>query len=171
MPTDRTMHPLTSLPTLTIVVITVCSACAARTSRSSACEPVPEEFALPGQTVYRDCNVDRKSRLQVTPTLQHTPSPGQTCARAVVDVVVDSTGQPVQTTARVVRSTDPAFGLAVLNSLGDMRYEPAVKGGRPVPQLVRVDRAIVGVQVAVPTGTPPSSVRPPRQRPPRRPPC
>jgi hypothetical protein len=160
------MRPLTSLRPVTAVAIVVCLGCAARTARSSACDPVPAEFALSGQTVYRDCNVDRKARQAGTlPRLDYTPSRSQTCARVIIDVVVDSTGRPVQETARVVRSTDPGFGLAVLNSLGDMRYEPALKDGRPVPQLVRVDQGFSSVRVAVPAGTPPSSVRPPRRPP------
>jgi hypothetical protein len=161
------MRPLTSIPSVTVVVIALCSGCAARTAKSLACEPVPAEFALAGETVYRDCSVDRKARLStVLPRLQYTPSTGQTCARVVLDVVVDSTGRPVPGTARVIRATDPNFGLAVLNSVDDMRYEPALKAGRPVPQLVRVERAFTSVMVAVPAGTPASSVRPPR-RPPR----
>ncbi len=160
------MRPLTRLQPVTAVAILLCLGCAARTAQSSACDPVPAEFALVGQTVYRDCNVDRKARQAGSfPRLEYTPSRSQTCSRVVVDVVVDSTGRPVPETARVVRSTDPGFGLAVLNSLGVMRYEPALKDGRPVPQLVRVERAFRAVLVAVPAGTPPSSVRP-RRRPP-----
>jgi hypothetical protein len=129
------MRPLTSLPAVTVVVIALCSGCAARTGKPSACEPVPGDFALAGQIVYAECGVDKKARLSTTlPRLDYTPSRDRACVRAVIDVVVDSTGQPVQETARVVRSTDPALGLAVLNSLGDLRYDPALKDGRPVPR-------------------------------------
>jgi hypothetical protein len=148
---------------MAIVVITLCSACAARTAQPSTCEPVPAEFALVGQTVYRDCDVDRKARSpRGVPRLHFTPSAGQTCFRAIIDVVVDSTGRPVPETARVARSTDPSFAAAAVNSLEGMRYEPALKDGRPVPQLVRVDLAMIGVRAAGAAG--------PLRRPPRGPP-
>jgi hypothetical protein len=96
--------------------------------------------------------------------LLYTPATGQTCLRATIDVVVDSTGRPLPETARLVRATDPGFGVAVLSNLGGMRFEPARKDGRPVAQLVRFDQAIMAV--VVPAGTPRSAVRPPH-----RPPC
>jgi len=145
-----------------LIALAVCCACAAKTRERAACEPVPAEFALPGQSVYRDCEVDRKAHASVTPRLQYTPSGGQRCARAVVEVVVDSTGRAVPATARVVRSTDPSFATAVITSLDGYRYEPAMKDGRPVAQLVRVEQGMSIVVVARPAGTPRSSARPPR---------
>jgi hypothetical protein len=161
------MRRLTSLPPVTVVAIALCSGCAARAAKPAVCEPVPAEFALVGQTVYRDCDVDRKARpLGMMPRLQHTPSGGQTCGRVVVDVVVDSTGRFVPETARVARSTDPSFAVAALSSLDAARYEPALKDGRPVPQLVRLEWAYGVTRVAIPAGTSPSSVRRPRTPPP-----
>lgn len=158
------MRRVTALPAVTVVVLGLCSGCAARTAKPSACEPVPDEFALAGQAVHRECGVDRKARLSgILPRLQYTPSGRQTCGRVIIDVVVDSAGRPVSETARVVRSTEPSFGVAVLNSLDEMRYEPALKDGRPVPQLVRIERSFEVRRVAVPAGTPPSAVRPPRR--------
>ena len=159
------MRPLTSLPLMTAAVAALCSACAARAAKPSACEPVPAEFALPGQTVYRDCSVDKKARPASLPSVPYNPSGGQTCARAVVDVVVDSAGLPVTPTARVVRTTDPSYALAVVASLDATRYEPAVKDGQRVPQLVRIEQAFSVGRIVVPAGTPPSSARPPRRRP------
>ena len=160
------MHSLKGLPPA-MVALVVCCGCAAQTAARPTCAPVPDEFSLVGQTVYRDCGVDRKARPPgIAPRLNYTPSAGQTCGRAAIDVVVDTTGHPVRETARVAQATDPLLAVALLNSLDDMRYEPALKDGRSVPQLVRVERAFVVRMVAVPAGTPPSSVRPPRGRPP-----
>jgi len=156
---------------LGVVAALVTWGCAAQ-SRSAAgaaaaCEPVPAEFSLPGQVVYRECAVDRRAReLGPGPRLNYTPSVGETCARAVIDVVVDASGRPVTETAKVVRSTGPAIATAVLSSLGATRYEPALKDGLPVPQLVRVDRGIMSQVVVVGPGR----VSQPR-RPPRRAPC
>jgi hypothetical protein len=151
----------------TVVALALCCGCAAQTSARSACAPVPDEFSLAGQAVYRDCGVDQKARLQTgLPRLHYRPAAGQSCVRAAIDVVVDADGRPVRETARVVRATDPNLAAAMLISLDDMRYEPALKDGRPVPQLVRVERTVAVRIVAVPAGTSPSSVRPPRGGPP-----
>ncbi|MFN2565144.1 MAG: energy transducer TonB [Gemmatimonadaceae bacterium] len=159
----RPMRLLTSLPPLTVAAIALCSGCAARAAKPAACEPVPAEFALAGQTVYRDCDVDRKARsLGTMARLPYTAASGQTCGRVVVDVVVDSTGRFVQETARVARSTDPSFALAALSTLDAARYEPALKDGRPVPQLVRLEWTYGVTRVSVPAGMTPASARPPR---------
>lgn len=148
----------------TAAVLVLCAGCATKSTASRTCEPVPAEFSLPGQIVYRDCAVDQKARPQAgAPQVKYTPPRRPMCARAIIDVVVDSTGHPVPETARVVRSTDPHFGLAVLQNLPSERYEPAIKDGRPVAQLIRVERTMSVVLVAVPAGTPPASVRPPRR--------
>ena len=152
------------LPTL--IVKALCWACAAQTGKRAACEPVPEHFSLGGETVYPECAVDRKARPTATvPRLNYTPS-GPSCGRVAIDVVVDASGRPVTETARVARSTDPTFTAAVLSSLVDMRYQPALKDGQPVPQLVRLERAYATRVVVVPAGTPRSSVRLPRTGPP-----
>jgi TonB-like protein len=126
-------------PTLTVLAL--CLGCAAHTGSRSACAPVPDHFSLAGQTVYRDCGVDRTAKPPDTvPPLKYTPSGRQSCGHVTVEFVVDTTGKPLRETARVARAADPAFTAAVLNSLDDMRYQPALKDGRPVPQLVRFDR-------------------------------
>lgn len=150
-------------PSSTIVALALCCACAAKARERAVCEPVPAEFALVGQSVYRDCEVDRKARPSSAPRLRYTPSGGQRCARAVVDVVVDSTGRPLSGTARVVRTTDASFASAVIANLDLWHYQPAMKDGRPVSQLVRIEQGLNVVTVVVPAGTPPGSVRPPRR--------
>ena len=122
------------------IALVLCSGCATKGTAPRSCDPVPEEFVLLGQPVYRDCAVDQKARPLPLPPLTFTPSGQQSCARAIVDVVVDSNGQPVPATARVVRSTDPTFAAAVLASLEEMRYRPAQRDGQPVAQLVRFER-------------------------------
>jgi TonB family protein len=51
--------------------------------------------------------------------------------------IVDTTGQVDTTTFQVVSSDDPRFTESVRNSLGQMRFRPARRGGRPVRQLVQ----------------------------------
>jgi hypothetical protein len=128
----------------TLIALAVCGGCAAQNKAARTCEPVPAELSLIGQPVYRDCEVDRRARPPARlPRMNYTPSGQQSCLSAVVEVVVDSTGRPLPATARVVRSTDPTFALAVLNSLAEMRYRPARKGGQPVAQLVTYSSAMM----------------------------
>jgi TonB family protein len=51
--------------------------------------------------------------------------------------VVDERGMPELSTFKVLKSSDPAFTKAVVASLPEMRFEPAVVGGRAVKQVVQ----------------------------------
>jgi TonB family protein len=50
--------------------------------------------------------------------------------------VVDTTGRVDTSSVTVVQSDDPRFTASVLTALGQMRFRPARRGGRPVRQLV-----------------------------------
>ena len=50
--------------------------------------------------------------------------------------VVDTTGRVDMTSIRVLASDDPEFTESVRTALGVMRFRPALRGGRPVRQLV-----------------------------------
>lgn len=134
----------------------VAAACASGGSRtaSSACAAIVSDSVLNGAAVYRECGVTRPVRLIGTPARpQYTPS--RSCTHATVDVVVDHRGAPVVSTAKVIRATDPGYASAIIASLSGRRYEPAMKDGVPVPQLVRIES---GISVIVT----PANVRPTR---------
>lgn len=48
----------------------------------------------------------------------------------IVDFIVDETGMPRDIHA--VRGTDNAFAIAATNAVAEWRFEPGIKGGRPV---------------------------------------
>lgn len=52
--------------------------------------------------------------------------------------VVDSTGRPLVTTAKTLRTSDDDFTQAVLVALPTLHFNPARLGGRPVAQLVQM---------------------------------
>ena len=52
--------------------------------------------------------------------------------------VVDTSGQAVMETFKVLKSAHEGFSAAVLAALPDMRFTPAQVGGRPVKQLVQM---------------------------------
>ncbi len=56
---------------------------------------------------------------------------------ALVEFVVDTTGMADVRTAKVLRTTHPAFGAAVLEALPRMRFIPAQKDGVKVPATVK----------------------------------
>lgn len=56
----------------------------------------------------------------------------------VAQFVLDTTGHPNMETFRVLKSSDTLFTAAVRSSLPNMRFEPALVGGRPVKQLVQM---------------------------------
>ena len=51
--------------------------------------------------------------------------------------VVDTVGRVDTTTIQVLQSDDPRFTESVLNALGEMRFRPAKRAGKPVRQLVQ----------------------------------
>jgi TonB family protein len=50
--------------------------------------------------------------------------------------VVDATGRVDTTTIRIMSSDDPQFTTSVQTALGEMRFRPATRRGKPVRQLV-----------------------------------
>jgi len=83
-----------------------------------------------------------------------------TCYSADLEFVVDSTGRPETSTARVVRANDSNYAQAVLATVPSWRYEPASRDGMPVRQIVTSHQAAAQVVVSAPAGSPPP-VRPP----------
>ena len=89
---------------------------------------------------------------------------GSACYSADLLFVVDSAGRPESSTVQVVRTTDRAFADAVVETVALWRYEPAIRDGVRVRQIVTTHQAIASVVVAVPAGSPPPS-RPPLNMP------
>jgi TonB family protein len=56
--------------------------------------------------------------------------------RVVTTFVVDTTGQVEMTSVQVLASDHPEFSESVRTALGEMRFRPATRSGRPVRQLV-----------------------------------
>lgn len=85
--------------------------------------------------LYRDCAVERKvQKLTMNIAPDYTPT-GNGCVSAELEFVVTADGKPDATTARVLRTTTPAYAEAVLAILPRFRYEPAKREGMPVAQI------------------------------------
>ena len=87
--------------------------------------------------VYRDCDVDRAAKLKKQSRPRADLPDDVPCAIAELEFAVDETGRPVEGTALVVETNLPALAEATARSLGEWRYEPAMKGGAAVRQAVR----------------------------------
>lgn len=120
------------------------AACAGSAPRGQAapkqCEPkeIPAAWVAAGP-VYRSCEVDQPAKAIGTVSVRGwEPSrPSRECNTALIEFVVDTTGQPVGSTARLVRATDAQLGSALLGTVPSRHYTPAVKNGRPVAQVVQ----------------------------------
>lgn len=153
----------------TVGALACASAGGGAAGRKSACglRPSDSSFAAAGP-VYRDCAVDTKAQA-VNPSarIDFQPARGGTnCYSAEVEFVVNATGFPETNTARVVRANDQSFGEAVLAAVRTLRYQPAIKNGQPVRQIVSERRmaqtAVVAVRAgsAMPTRPPANAPRP-----------
>lgn len=116
---------------------------------------------LAGGPVYRDCHVDRVARLDRSSARIQigsltTGSGAPRCMEAEIEMVVGTDGRPEQGTWRLVRSTSPELGAALLASVPGWQFRPAELGGVPVRQIVRerqriAIRAVAGGAAAPPT--------------------
>jgi len=110
-------------------------------------------FAAVGP-VYRDCAVDRAAKLLTTDIRpDFRPTAARTACYSVdVEFVVDEAGRPEGGTARVIRTSEQAYADAVLATLNRWKYEPAVKQGAAVRQIVAEHRAMASQVVVAPAG-------------------
>ena len=158
-----------SLRTITIAGVAIiagaCVTANVKSARRVGCDLSNRDsvFAVIGP-VYRDCAVDRAAHLLNTqnhPDYRPT-TPRSMCYSADLEFVVDSTGKPEVPTLRVVRSNDQGFAESVLAMARAWRYDPAIRDGRPVRQIVTSHQAMATGVVVVPAGAPLPS-RPPAQ--------
>lgn len=151
-----------------VVIAGACASAGGKSARRVGCDLSDRDslFAVIGP-VYRDCAVDRAARLQTTQTHpDYRPTtPRSTCYSADVEFVVDSKGRPEMPSIQVVRANDQGFAESVLAMVRAWTFEPAVRDGTPVRQIVTSHQVMSTVTVVVPKGTSPPS-GPPVQRPP-----
>jgi hypothetical protein len=155
--------PVTMLVTA-ISLATVGCAGAKVQSASCAADPRDSIYAATG-LVYRDCAVDTKAkRISRDIHVDFQPPQPTGCYSAELEFVVGSDGRPELSTVRTLDTNNQALAQAVRASLSEWRYEPALRDGAPVRQIV-VDRyAAVTSVVTMPARSTPRT-------PPRAPSC
>lgn len=104
---------------------------------SQECAPVVADTARFGSApVFAPCEVQTPAKLKraIKPMVEF---PNRvSCLIAELEFVVDETGAPIRATAVVLNATTAAYGEAVLTRVGQWRYAPAMRDGRPVRTLV-----------------------------------
>ena len=155
-----------SLRFLTIMLCGIAVACASSTTggRRAACQLTASDSAYAsGRPLYRSCNVDREARFISDGRARPDFNPStmrSTCYSVDLEFVVDSTGKPETATAKIARDNDRGFAEAVLATITSWRYEPALRNGVPVRQIVTSHQSMATMVVVAPAGSPPP-VRPP----------
>lgn len=164
----RMMKNLAAALLACVALLAACAGHPAGSAPGDGCALSSADSAyLAGGAVYRDCAVDREASLDrrsVQLEMQAVnPSQSVRCMSADVELVVGIDGRPEPGTGRLVRTSYPAFGEAVLRSLAAWQYAPAEKDGRPVRQIVQ-ERQMVAVRITAVRGgqAPPTPPSPPR---------
>jgi hypothetical protein len=144
-----------------------CASAGNKVAAREACVVPARDSAFVGvRPVYMDCAVDRPARFISTdvhpnfrPEMRATA-----CYFADLEFVVDSLGRPEVATARVERSNYQPFGTAVLETLQAWKYEPAMRDGKTVRQIVTTHQT-AATMIVVSKGPGPPPAGPPSQRP------
>ena len=127
------------------------------TGQSCALRSRDSAYAVAGP-VYRDCAVDRPARQtnnDIRPDWRpSSPAPRNGCYFAELQFVVDAAGRPERGTVNIVRTNDQTFADAWLTTVPNWRFEPAVRGGVPVRQIVDSRKTVMTSVVVVPAGAP-----------------
>ncbi|MEO5814151.1 MAG: hypothetical protein ABIT20_02610 [Gemmatimonadaceae bacterium] len=154
------------VPAALLVVATLAGACASSGGKGAAAEsgsgcalrPQDSTFAI-HMPLYRDCAVERKVQkltMNIAPEYRLTSNG---CVSAELEFVVTADGKVDATTARVVRTTTPAYAEAVLAILPRFRYEPAKRDGVAVAQIVTEKHEAITKTVVAIAGTRPNPGR------------
>jgi len=157
-------------PTILFTVLAAtglaCASAGNKVAAREACVIPARDSGFVGlRPVYMDCGVDRPARFMSTdvhpdfrPEMRATA-----CYFADLEFVVDSLGRPEVATARVVRSNYEPFGTAVLQTLQAWKYEPAMRDGKTVRQIVATHQTAASMIVVTKSPGPPPA-GPPSQR-------
>ena len=120
-----------------------------------------------GTPTYAACEVDRAATMIGRPQLMSTGSSTSAtppaCVHAEVEFVVDERGHPRTDRIRAVRYNSTEFLNEVKGVVSTLRYEPAMKDGQRVPQVVRFGLTRTTAVVRVPAGSGPPAMPSPRR--------
>ncbi|MDE3152955.1 MAG: hypothetical protein KGL93_11970 [Gemmatimonadota bacterium] len=117
-------------------------------------EKIDAAFAKVGP-VYRRCEVDRPAlAIDTTFDTQGFVTPAQSCVSAVIDFVIGTNGLPLRQPVKVVETNSLDFARVLTHSISRWRYQPALRDGKPVQEIVRLQAAAQIGSMAGPPANP-----------------
>ena len=144
----------------TLLIVLFAAGCAARRAPAAAYDDLDRASLVRGRPcdrsdqdttrylhlpLYRACAVTVAAR-RIPSDLRPEFFPvsrDRSCFSALIEFAVDTLGRPEVRTARLVKSTDPSFGAAVLGIVSGLRFEPARLGDRRVRQIFELREVLV----------------------------
>jgi hypothetical protein len=115
---------------------------------------IPDSATFLAEPVYRDCEVDRAARRRggeprLSMTSVATAGLREGCYFAELEFIIDTTGAIETASVKVTRSEMRELLEATRESMNQLRFEPAMKDGKPVRQVGVYRRTIA---IAAPRG-------------------
>lgn len=137
-PTTRRLARVTVYGGSTLAVAALAFACSLQ---SDTMGPRPKPIAVTDNMTFREFQVEKTAELlpsNVAPLYPDQLRASNIEGNVVAQFVVDTTGEPMVPTVRVIERTDDRFVASVRETIPKLRFSPAEVGGRKVKQLVQM---------------------------------
>lgn len=129
-----------------IALVVTAAPAAAQPRRGGRCTgEARDSSTMATAPVYRDCEVDRTAKVSnsIRPNFQPDQYGARSsCFRTELEFVVDTGGRPEMAVVQVVSDNSRELTDAVKQVLPTLRYEPAMRDGQAVRQLVRYKTSV-----------------------------
>ena len=137
-PTTRRLARVTVYGGSALAVAALAFACSLQ---SDTTQPKPGPIAVTDNQTLREYQVEKPAQLlpdNVAPRYPDQLRASNTEGSVLTQFVVDTSGQPIPSTLRVLTRTDDRFVPAVREAIPNLRFAPAEVGGRKMKQLVQM---------------------------------
>ena len=138
------MRPTTRLGRVTVYggsLLAVAALAFACSLQSDTTGPKPGPIAITDNQTLRDYQVETQAQLlpgNAAPLYPQELRDSRTEGTVVTQFVVDTTGQPIAATFRVLQRTDDRFVPSVRAAVPNLHFSPALVGGKKMKQLVQM---------------------------------
>src|SRR3954470_20893351 len=139
---------------LITTIVLACASSGAKPAARTPCQlPASDSIFFRAGPVYPACDVQTQARRiegNVRPDLPSTGGSRSGCYSVDIEVVVDTLGHPETQTARMVKTTDDAYGQSVLALVPLWKFTPAMRDNRPVRQVFTTHESMMFTTMRVP---------------------
>jgi TonB family protein len=137
-PTTRRLARVTVYSGSTLAVAALAFACSLQSDTTS---PKAKPIAVTDNMTFKEFQVEKTAELvpsDVTPLYPEQLRTANVEGNVVAQFVVDTTGDPIVPTVRVIARSDDRFVASVRETIPKLRFSPAEVGGKKVKQLVQM---------------------------------